>query len=136
MKASNENLILLNTLFTTALVASNVVTVKLLHTGCRLFGVDVVLPGAAICYACTFLITDVIGEIWGRKEASQSVLYGVACQLFASALFLITERLPAADPAMQAESALRHGQSCGVCDLPVVGRLGLPQGPRRLSPSA
>ena len=29
------------------------------------------------------------------------MLFGVACQLFASALFIITGRLPAADPAMQ-----------------------------------
>ena len=101
MKKTTENLILLNTLFTTALVVSNVVTVKLLHTGCHLFGAPVVLPGAAICYACTFLITDVIGEIWGRREASKSVLYGFASQLFASALILVTEYLPAEDAAMQ-----------------------------------
>ncbi len=111
MKASNENLTLLNTLFTTALVASNVVTVKLLPTGCHLFGSEVVLPGAALCYACTFLITDVIGEIWGREEASKSVVYGVACQLFASALFIITERLPAADPAMQEAYSRLLGQN-------------------------
>ena len=91
MKATNENLTLLNTLFTTALVVSNIVTVKLLPTGCHLFGTEVVLPGAAICYACTFLFTDVIGEIWGRKEASKSVIYGVVCQLFASAL--LTDQL-------------------------------------------
>ena len=64
MRNTNENLILLNTLFTTALIVSNVVTAKLFHTGITLFGSNLVLPGAAVCYACTFLITDVIGEIW------------------------------------------------------------------------
>ena len=60
MRKTNENLILLNTLFTTALVVSNVVTAKLFHTGITLFGTALVLPGAAVCYACTFLISDSI----------------------------------------------------------------------------
>ena len=102
MRKTNKNLILLNTLFTTALIVSNVVTAKLFHTGITLFGTGLVLPGAAVCYACTFLITDVIGEIWGGAEASRSVFYGFCSQIFASALIFITRYLPAEDPAMQA----------------------------------
>ena len=49
MKKTNENLILLNTLFATALIVSNVVTAKLFQTGISLFGTSVVLPGAAVC---------------------------------------------------------------------------------------
>ena len=101
MRKTNENLVLLNTLFATALIISNVVTVKLLRTGITLFGTELALPGAAVCYACTFLFTDVIGEIWGRAEAAKSVLYGFVSQLFASALILFTQYLPAAEPAMQ-----------------------------------
>ncbi len=111
MKKTNGNLILLNTLFTTALVVANVVTAKLFQTGATLFGVDVVLPGAAVCIACTFLITDVIGEIWGRAEASKTVLYGFISQLFASLLILFTEKLPAADPAMQEAYSKLLGQN-------------------------
>ncbi|MBQ6472520.1 MAG: queuosine precursor transporter [Victivallales bacterium] len=111
MRKTPENLVLLNTLFTTALVVSNVVTAKLMHTGCHLFGAPVVLPGAAVCYACTFLLTDVIGEIWGRREASQSILYGFASQFFASALILFTEHLPAEDSAMQEVYSKMLGQN-------------------------
>ena len=101
MRKTNENLILLNTLFTTALIVSNVVTAKLFRTGIPLFGTEIVLPSAVLCYACTFLFTDVIGEIWGRAEASKSVLYGFVSQLFASVLILIAGWVPAADPTMQ-----------------------------------
>ncbi len=111
MRKTNENLVLLNTLFATALIISNVVTVKLLRTGITLFGTELVLPGAAVCYACTFLFTDVIGEIWGRAEASKSVLYGFVSQLFASALILFTQHLPAADPAMQEAYTKLLGQN-------------------------
>ena len=91
----------MNALFATALVISNVVTAKLFHTGITLFGSNLVLPGAAVCYASTFLFTDVIGEIWGRAAASKAVAYGFACQIFASVLILFTEKMPAEDPAMQ-----------------------------------
>ena len=111
MKKTNENLILLNTLFTTSLIVSNIVTAKLFHTGITLWGNSLILPGAAVCYACTFLFTDVIGEIWGRAEASKSVFYGFVSQLFASLLILFTERLPAADPAMQDAYAKLLGQN-------------------------
>ncbi len=111
MRKTNENLTLLNTLFTTALIVSNVVTAKLFHTGITLFGIDLVLPGASVCYAFTFLITDVIGETWGRKEASKSVIYGFASQLFASLLIMFTERIPAEDPEMQIAYSKLLGQN-------------------------
>ena len=101
MRRTNENLILLNTLFTTALIVSNVVTAKLFRTGIPLFGTEIVLPSAVLCYACTFLFSDVIGEIWGRAEASKSILYGFVSQIFASALILIAGWVPAVDPTMQ-----------------------------------
>ena len=111
MKKTNENLILLNTLFATALIVSNVVTAKLFHTGINLIGLRLVLPGAAVCYACTFLFTDVIGEIWGRAEASKSVMVGFASQIFASALILFTEKMPAEDPTMQEAYSKLLGQN-------------------------
>ncbi len=101
MRKTNENLILLNTMFTTSLIVSNVVTAKLFQTGITLFGTNLVIPSAAVCYACTFLFTDVIGEIWGRREASKSVIYGFISQVFASVLILVAGRLPATEPAMQ-----------------------------------
>lgn len=101
MRKTSGNLILLNMLFATALVIANVVTAKLFHTGLTLFGTGVVLPGAAVCYACTFLFTDVIGEIWGQAAAQRSVFHGFLAQLFASALIVFTERMPAEDPSMQ-----------------------------------
>ncbi len=69
MKRTNENLLLCAMVFVVALVISNVVTGKTIQTGIPLFGSTIVLPGAALCYAITFLMTDVIGEVWGRKEA-------------------------------------------------------------------
>lgn len=101
MKKTEQNLSLLRMVFAVSLVISNVVTAKLIFTGISLFGVVITLPGAALCYAITFLMTDVIGEIWGKKEANKTVLLGFICQVIATALIVFTQFLPAADPNTQ-----------------------------------
>lgn len=97
MRKTEYNLSLLRMVFGVGLIISNVVTAKLIYTGICLFGVTVTLPGAALCYAITFLMTDVIGEIWGKDEANKTVIFGFICQLLATALIVLTGFLPAAD---------------------------------------
>lgn len=111
MKKTNNNLILLNMIFAVSLVISNVVTAKLIFTGISLFGTVITLPGAALCYAITFLMTDVIGEIWGKTEANKTVLNGFFCQLLASLLIIFTQKLPAADMGTQAAYNTILGQN-------------------------
>lgn len=111
MKKTDSNLILLTAIFSVCLVISNVVTAKLFDTGIDVFGVPVGLPGAALCYAITFLMTDVIGEIWGKKEANMAVKVGFLCQLVATALIILTKYIPAVDPKMQSAYDMLLGQS-------------------------
>lgn len=111
VKKTERNLIALSMIFAVSLVIANVVTAKLFATGVSLFGVPVTLPGAAMCYAVTFLCTDVIGEIWGRKEANRTVVIGFAAQIFATLLIVFTQYMPAADPAMQTAYEMLLGQN-------------------------
>ena len=101
MKKSPENLLALGMLFAVALVLSNVVAAKVVATAVPFPGGTLVFPGAVFCYAITFLATDVVGEIWGKREARAVVRWGFAAQLLAAALLLFTEALPAADPQVQ-----------------------------------
>lgn len=79
MKKTNDNLILLNVIFCISLVVANVVTSKIINTGIPWFGGgSIMIPGAALVYAVTFLMTDVIGEIWGRGEANKTVVRGLS----------------------------------------------------------
>ena len=111
MKKTNTNLMLCAMVFAVALVISNVVTAKTVQTGMPLFGSTILVPSAVICYCITFLMTDVVGEIWGRKEARAIVFGGLACQVLASVLILIAQALPASDDAMQASFDMLLGQN-------------------------
>jgi len=111
MKRTNTNLMLCAMAFAVALVISNVITAKTIQTGIPLFGSTVLVPSAVICYCITFLMTDVIGEIWGRKEAQTVVFGGFGCQILATLMIVIAEALPAADPAMQSAYTMLLGQN-------------------------
>ena len=112
MKKNNTNLILLSMIFAVSLVISNVVTAKTIQTGIPLLGgATIVIPGAALCYAITFLMTDVIGEIWGKKAANKTVLLGFICQVIATLLIVFTQFLPATDSDMQNAYTMLLGQN-------------------------
>ena len=111
MKKTNNNLILCNMLFAVSLVIANVVTAKTINTGSPLFGGVIQLPGAAVCYAITFLMTDVIGEIWGKKEANVCVRWGFIGQILATILIIFTQKLPATSEDMQTAYDTLLGQN-------------------------
>lgn len=111
MKKTTSNLTLLSMIFAVALVISNVVTTKIVDVPIALFGGrHIQLPGAAFCYAITFLIADVIGEIWGKKEANECVLFGLVCDRIASLLLQFTQFLPAVSTEMQTHYVALLGQ--------------------------
>jgi hypothetical protein len=111
VKKTYQNLQLLGMLFGISLVISNVVTGKLIYTGISLFGTVITLPGAAVCYAITFLITDIVGELWGKEEANLIVRWGMIGQILATLLIIFTQYLPAADPDMQTAYVSLLGQN-------------------------
>lgn len=101
MKKTNTNLVACAMVFAMALVISNVMATKTIQTGIPLFGSTILIPAAVICYPITFLMTDIIGEIWGKKEARDVVIFGFVCQLLSTIVIYLGQLFPAADPAVQ-----------------------------------
>ena len=70
------------------------------------------VPAAIVAYPLTFLMTDVIGEIWGKEEANKTVLLGFICQCVSLILIALAILLPVASFAdNQAEFQLILGSS-------------------------
>ncbi len=66
-------------LFTGSLVSSNYLASKLFSA--NILGYTVAAPAAVLAYAMTFLFTDIISEVYGRKAAGTAVLIGFATQI-------------------------------------------------------
>ena len=91
--------LLLASLFITSLVVSNLIFQKFFYWypldlkifDNHLFELSVgILP-----YPLTFLITDLISEIYGKKKANQVVITGIFASFFSMAILLIANRVPA-----------------------------------------
>ena len=111
MRKTQENLNLLTIIFIVSLVISNVITGKVINTGVNFFGSPITIAGAIICYPITYLITDIVGEIWGKNEANRIVRYGFIGQVIATLIIVITTYTPAVDPAMQEAYVALLGQN-------------------------
>ncbi|MGB5189985.1 queuosine precursor transporter [Robiginitalea sp.] len=87
-------------LFITSLVVSNLIFQKFFYW--QPFG-DITLFGAPLFeisvgilpYPITFLITDLISEIYGRKKANQVVTAGIFASFFSMGIVLLANALPA-----------------------------------------
>jgi len=78
-----------------AIMASLVVVANIIAGKIVTFG-PFVLPAAVIVYASTFLITDILSEKWGKKEARKAVWAGFYANIVLVVAILIAINWPAA----------------------------------------
>lgn len=97
--AAQRIYILLGALFITSLVVSNLIFQKFFYWypfdievfGSKLFEISVgILP-----YPITFLITDLISEIYGKKRANDVVITGIFASLFSLLIIFMAGSVPA-----------------------------------------
>ncbi|WP_336134307.1 queuosine precursor transporter [Natronomonas amylolytica] len=107
----------LTAMFVTALVTSQVTASKLLlfesPVGLPVTGTDLVLPGAALAYALTFLATDCYTELYGKRAGQVLVNVGFLMNFLLLALVYSTIAAPAVpgQPIDPASFAAVLGQS-------------------------
>ena len=97
--AAQRIYLFLGALFITSLVVSNLIFQKFFYWypfeieifGAKLFEISVgILP-----YPLTFLITDLISEIYGKKRANQIVVAGIFASVFSLLIILVGSAVPA-----------------------------------------
>jgi uncharacterized integral membrane protein (TIGR00697 family) len=97
--AAQKIYLFLAALFITSLVVSNLIFQKFFYWypmdieifGSKLFEISVgILP-----YPITFLITDLISEIYGKKRANQVVIAGIFASVFSLLIIWVADSMPA-----------------------------------------
>lgn len=86
-KQRETRLRLLQAIFIGGLLAANVIAVKLI-------GTRLIQAAGIIVYPVTFLVTDTIGEVYGKDEAKRTVFMGFIAQLTALIFIFIARYLP------------------------------------------
>ena len=77
-------------LFVTCLIVSNIVAVKL----AVIFGL--ILPAAVVIFPLSYILGDVLTEVYGYARARQVIWLGFACNLIAVLAIWVAGALPAA----------------------------------------
>tara|TARA_B100000686_G_scaffold159071_1_gene166682 strand:- start:107 stop:730 length:624 start_codon:yes stop_codon:yes gene_type:complete len=83
-------LAILASFFVSLLVVSNIIAGKLLQIG------DWVLPAGILAYPLTFLISDTIAEVYGRKTTTRIIWVGFATSLLMVLIIYMASIFPAA----------------------------------------
>ena len=83
-------LITLSIIFTTLLLTANITAVKIIAVGSE--GID----AGIIAYPLTFLISDVLSEVYGRKTTTKIIWIGFFSNLLMITMLFIAGQLPAA----------------------------------------
>jgi len=86
----SSRFLLIAVAFVTCLVVSNITAVKLITVA------DFVLPGAIVIFPITYIIGDVLTEVYGYAKARRVIWLGFLANLFAVATFAAVGALPAA----------------------------------------
>lgn len=76
-------------LFVTDLLVSNIIAVKTISLG------GTVLQAADLIFPVTYILGDVLTEVYGFKKARRAIWIGFGCNLFAAAAITLGQMLPA-----------------------------------------
>lgn len=82
--------VLVTALFITCLITANIIAVKLVGLA------GLVLPAAVIIFPISYIVGDVLTEVYGYQRARQVIWLGFICNLIAVVAIWIGGRLPAA----------------------------------------
>jgi uncharacterized integral membrane protein (TIGR00697 family) len=76
--------------FTTTLVISNIIAVKVIQIG------SLILPAAVVLFPVSYILGDVLTEVYGYGQARRAIWTGFGCNLLAVAAIWLAGLLPAA----------------------------------------
>lgn len=97
--AAQQIYMLLGALFITSLVVSNLIFQKFFYwhpLDMEIFGTKLFIVSVGILpYPITFLITDLISEIYEKKRANQVVVTGIFASLFSVLIVYVADIVPA-----------------------------------------
>ena len=99
MKERNQALLLyiiLTGIFISCLISCNLIFLKFFSLEIKFLNITFTQSVGLIAYPITFLITDIVSEIYGRKKANFLVLSGIFSSVIVLGLIFLADYLPAA----------------------------------------
>lgn len=90
MSQISTRLLIISALFVTCLIAANIIIVKQISVG------PFLLPAAIIIFPLNYILSDVLTEVYGYRQARRVIWLGFVCNLVFVAAIWIAGMIPAA----------------------------------------
>ncbi|MEE8372781.1 MAG: queuosine precursor transporter [Dehalococcoidia bacterium] len=92
--------------FVTCLITANIIAVKLITLGVDPVGIGGLrlpapLPAAIVIFPLTYIVGDILTEVYGYRQARRVIWLGFFCNLIAVAAFWVAGLIPPLDPDVQ-----------------------------------
>jgi uncharacterized integral membrane protein (TIGR00697 family) len=94
----SHRFVVISALFVTCLITANIIIAKQISVG------GIVLPAAIVIFPLSYVIGDVLTEVYGYKQARRVIWLGFLCNLIAVAAIWVGKILPPA-PVFDAQNA-------------------------------
>ena len=86
---------IITVLSVTVLIASNVASsAKIVDLGFSLFGIPMAFDGGAFIFPLSYILGDIVTEVYGFKSSRKVIWKGFAAMALFSVIFFILQRLP------------------------------------------
>ncbi|MCA8941840.1 MAG: queuosine precursor transporter [Planctomycetes bacterium] len=109
-RPGERTFLLLVALFVAALVTCNLIANKFVTVDLGFLGFSkpFVLSAGVLPYPVTFLVTDVLSEVYGKRRANQVVFVGFAASLFVLAMLALGAAFPAIEDSKVDDETYLH----------------------------
>ena len=102
----SQRFVVVAALFITCLITANIIVVKLITLGIgpvRLGGLELPapLPAAIIIFPLSYIIGDILTEVYGYRQARRVIWLGFLCNVIAVIALWVAGQLPALDRDVQ-----------------------------------
>jgi hypothetical protein len=88
--------VIVTAVFITCLITANIIVVKPISLGVTLFGVPLSLPAAIVIFPISYIIGDILTEVYGYRLARRVIWLGFFCNLITVIAIWIGQELPPA----------------------------------------
>ncbi len=86
--------VIITAIFVTCLITANIIVIKPINLGFSVMGIPVPLPAAIVIFPLSYIIGDILTEVYGYRMARRVIWLGFLCNLIAVIAIWLGQILP------------------------------------------
>jgi uncharacterized integral membrane protein (TIGR00697 family) len=90
----SHRFVIVAAVFVTCLITANIIVIKPISLGLSMFGLPVSLPAAIIIFPLSYIVGDILTEVYGYRLARRVIWLGFLCNLITVIAIWLGQLLP------------------------------------------